>query len=203
MQLRPTYTYKTEVMDHHGLVAAISRDLGIAEKINRRIGSQDPRRVVQPGVACVAMIINGLGFTNRRLYLTPQFFESKSVVSLFCENITASDLNEHCMGKALDEIAAYGSSQLYAEIAFEIAMEQEILASSNHLDTTSFNLQGAYNHDEPSHCIEVVHGYSKDNRPDLKQVMMSLTMNGPANIPIWMEPLSGNSSDKGKATFFL
>ena len=196
MLLERTNEYKTEVMDHHGLVAAVSRDLGIAEKINRRIGSKDPRRVVQPGLACVAMIINGLGFTNRRLYLTPQFFQSKAVNVLFEENITAQDLNENALGKALDEIFAYGTSKLYGEVAFEIAMEQGILDKKNHLDTTSFNLHGAYEDDSPSYGIEVVHGYSKDKRPDLKQVMLSLTMNGPANIPIWMEPLDGNSSDK-------
>ena len=117
MLLERTNEYKTEVMDHHGLVAAVSRDLGIAEKINRRIGSKDPRRVVQPGLACVAMIINGLGFTNRRLYLTPQFFQSKAVNVLFEENITAQDLNENALGKALDEIFAYGTSKLYGEVA--------------------------------------------------------------------------------------
>ena len=75
----------TEVIDHHGLVAAVCKDLGIAEKINRRIGSKDPRRKIQPGLAAVAMIINGLGFTNRRLYLTPQFFQSKAIEFLFEE----------------------------------------------------------------------------------------------------------------------
>ena len=82
MQLVRTREISTEVIDHHGLVAAVSRDLGIAEKINRRIGSKDPRRKIQPGLAGVAMIINGLGFTNRRLYLTPQFFQSKAKVVL-------------------------------------------------------------------------------------------------------------------------
>ena len=196
MQLIRTKEYRTEIMDHYGLVSAVCRDLGISEKINQRIGSDDPRRVVQPGVACVAMIINGLGFTNRRLYLTPQFFESKAMDSLFEESIGAGDLNEHALGKALDEISAYGSSKLYGEIAFDIAMEQGLLGQSNHLDTTSFNLQGSYTSEGETCGIEVVHGYSKDHRPDLKQVMMSLTMNGSANIPIWMEPLSGNSSDK-------
>jgi len=38
MQLRPTNEYTTEVMDHHGLVAAVCRNLKIAEKINQRIG---------------------------------------------------------------------------------------------------------------------------------------------------------------------
>ena len=62
---------KTLVMDHHGLVAATCLDLGIAKKIDDRFGKKDPRRVVSTGKAAVAMIINGLGFSNRRLYLTP------------------------------------------------------------------------------------------------------------------------------------
>jgi len=37
MQLVRTKELTTEGIDHHGLVAAVSRDLGIADKINRRI----------------------------------------------------------------------------------------------------------------------------------------------------------------------
>ena len=98
----------SEVMDHHGLIAGLCKELKIAERINDRIGSLDPRRIVQPGLAVVAMIINGLGFTNRRLYLTPQFFESKAVGQLLEEGIKAADLNDHALGKALEEISDYG-----------------------------------------------------------------------------------------------
>lgn len=187
---------KTTVMDHHGLVAAVCRDLGIIDKINARVGSKDPRRVIQPGLAVAAMIINGLGFTNRRLYLTPQFFESKAIEYLFSADVAATDFDAHTLGKALDEISAYGSSRLYGEIAFEIAMEKNLLGERTHLDTTSFSVHGEYNEDSNDAMVEVTYGFSKDHRPDLKQVMMSLTMTGPANIPIWMEPLNGNSSDK-------
>lgn len=196
MQLVRTTKLSTEVIDHHGLVAAVSQDLGIAEKINHRIGSKDPRRKIQPGLAAVAMIINGLGFTNRRLYLTPQFFQSKAVESFFDETVCAKDFNDHALGKALDEIASYGSSKLFGEVAFEIAMEQGLLGPKAHLDSTSFTLHGEYADGNLEEMIEVTHGYSKDHRPDLKQVMMSITMSGSANLPIWMEPLNGNSSDK-------
>ena len=187
---------KSEVMNHHGLVASVCQDLGIIEKINSRIGSKDPRRKVQPGLAVAAMIINGLGFTNRRLYLTPQFFESKAVEFLFSESVTADDFQPHTLGKALDEISSYGTSRLYAEVAFDIAIEHDLLGERAHLDTTSFTVQGQYDDDTSDSMINITHGYSKDHRHDLKQIMMSLTMTGPANIPIWMEPLDGNSSDK-------
>lgn len=196
MQLVQAKKMTTKVIDHHGLVAAVCKDLGIAEKINSRIGSKDPRRKIQPGLAVVAMLINGLGFTNRRLYLTPQFFQSKAIDFLFEEEVASNDFNDHALGKALDEISCYGSSKLYAEVAFEIAMEQGLLGPRAHHDSTSFLLHGQYSDDNPEQAIEVTHGYSKDHRPDLKQVMMALTMSGDANLPIWMEPLDGNSSDK-------
>jgi transposase len=40
------------------------------------------------------------------------------------------------------------------------------------------------------------HGHSKDHRPDLKQLVISLTTIGLAQTPIWYEGLDGNSNDK-------
>ena len=58
---------RTTTMDHHGLIAAMCRDLKIAERIDSRLPS-DSQRKVSPGISVVAMIISELGFTNRTLY---------------------------------------------------------------------------------------------------------------------------------------
>ncbi len=60
---------KTTVMDHHGLVAAVCCDLGIIDKINARVGSKDPRRVIQPGLA-VAALKDPLKFSNQKNTIT-------------------------------------------------------------------------------------------------------------------------------------
>jgi transposase len=185
-------------MDHHGLVAGICKEIGLLDKINKRLFNEETNqgRVVKPGAAVVAMILNGLGFTNRRLYLTHQFFEGKPIDRLLGEGIKASDLTDYTLGHTLDEVAAYGASKLFGELAFEIALEQDLLGGRNHLDTTSMSLHGEYEVEDAASTIEITHGYSKDHRPDLKQVVLSLVVNGPADLPLWMEPLSGNSSDK-------
>ena len=187
---------KTYAMDHHGLVAAVCKDLGISEKIDSRIGKKDPRRIVSAGKAAVSMILNGLGFTNRRLYLTPQFFESKPVSELFGEGLSSNHFNDQALGKSLDEIAAYGSSKLFGEIAFEIAIENNLLGPLAHLDSTSLSVEGAYDNCTEENVVKLTQGYSKDHRPDLKQVVMSLVVTGESAIPVWMEPQDGNSSDK-------
>ena len=187
----------TEVLDHHGLVAAKCKDLNLSDVIDLRLGKQDSRRIVSTGKACVAMILNGLGFTNRRLYLTPQFFENKPVDLLLGEGIEARHLNDDCLGDALDAISEYGASKLFGEVAFEIAQKEDLLNNVYHVDTTSFSLHGQYNNvqDEPS-TIEVTQGYSKANRPDLKQVILSLVVNGKSGVPLWMQPCDGNASDR-------
>jgi transposase len=186
---------QTTTMDHHGLVAAVCQDLKIAERINSRLLS-DPKRRVSPGIAAVAMIINGLGFTNRTLYLAHQFFESKPTEKLLGVDLKPQDITDHALGHALDDIAEYGASKLFAEVAFEVALENNLLESTNHIDTTSLLVHGAYEIKDDPKTIEVVHGFSKDHRPDLKQVVLSLVVNGPSSIPLWMDPLDGNSSDK-------
>jgi Domain of unknown function (DUF4277) len=48
------------------------------------LDAQEPgnRQQVSVGTATVAMIPNGLGFSNRQLYLVPQFFANKPIEHL-------------------------------------------------------------------------------------------------------------------------
>ena len=186
---------QTASLDHLGLVAAVCQDLKIAQRIDDRLHC-DNQRKVSPGMAVVAMILNGLGFTNRRLYLTHQFFESKALEKLLGADLEAKDITDYTLGHTLDDIAEYGSSKLFAEVAFGVAMDNNLLQEINHLDTTSMLVHGAYEVNDDPKVVEVAHGFSKAHRPDLKQIVLSLVVNGPSSIPIWMDPLDGNSSDK-------
>lgn len=190
---------KSFPFDHHGLIASVCKDLKIAERIDALLPIHQDR-VVSPGHAVVALILNGLGFTNRRLYLTPQFFASKPVERLLDAPIQAQDLNDYTLGHALDDLAAYGVSRLFGTVAFGIALDNRLLGQTNHLDSTSLSVSGAYEKADGEEAepgvIHLTYGHSKDKRPDLKQAVLSLVVNGPSNMPIWMDALDGNSSDK-------
>jgi transposase len=221
--LNETAEIETQVLDHHGLVAAQCMDVRLAERIDMRLVDTG-KRIVSYGKACMAMVLNGLGFTNRRLYLTPQFFESKPVAILLGAGIEARHLHDDTLGDTLDAIADYGASKLFAEIAFEIAVEHDLLSGLTHVDTTSFLVHGDYekygakettvevastakeaqedtaqettNKESNPAVIEVTYGHSKDHRPDLKQVVLSLAAAGGSGVPLWMTPCNGNASDK-------
>ena len=82
-----TDMYLNERLDHLGIVAGVCQEIGLAAVLD----AQDPgnRQQVSVGTATVAMILNGLGFSNRQLYLVPQFFANKPVEHLLGPGITA------------------------------------------------------------------------------------------------------------------
>jgi transposase len=188
--------YQTERLDHLGIVAGVCREAGIAQWLDERAGDQ--RRTVSVGTATVAMILNGLGFNNRQLYLVPQYFENKPVEHLLGEGITADMLNDDCLGRTLDWLYEHDVTTLFAGLALQARRRFGIAAQHLHIDTTSFSVSGDYATKEEGNPVPlaITYGYSRDHREDLKQWMLALATTHDGDIPIFLRPLNGNSADK-------
>jgi transposase len=63
--------YESRHLGHLGLVAGMFDELGIGEAIDGLIPQDREKRIVTVGQAVKAMVLNGLGFVNQRLYLVP------------------------------------------------------------------------------------------------------------------------------------
>jgi transposase len=190
--------YKSYTLNHLGLVAGMCDELGIAELIDRVIVQDSDKRLVSVGTGVKAMILNGLGFVNRALYLTPHFFEGKPLDRLLGAGIQAEHLNDDVLGRHLDALYDYGVNKLYPLLAVQAVQRLGLECRFGHLDSTSFHTEGQYNSElEPvAGVVHITRGYSRDHRPDLNQVVLQLIVERQAGIPLLMEPLNGNSSDK-------
>lgn len=188
--------YQIERLDHLGIVAGACQEAGIAEWLDKQAG--DSRRSVSIGKATVAMVLNGLGFSNRQLYLVPQYFENKPVEHLLGEGITADMLNDDCLGRTLDWLYEHDVTTLFAGLALQARRRFGIQAQHLHIDTTSFSVSGDYATKEEGDPvpIAITYGYSRDHREDLKQWMCALATTHDGDVPIFLRPLDGNSSDK-------
>ena len=191
-----TQQVTSESLDHLGIIAGICKDLNLSSIANSYLEKRNIHPKVTAGDAIVALILNGLGFVTRSLYMTSKFFEGKPVDRLLGNGISANDLNDDTLGRALDAIADFGAEKLFGNIAFEIAQSRGLVGKSVHLDTTSLSVEGQYLLPPEDGFIDINYGYSKDHRSDLKQFILSLTVTGKASVPIWVESLSGNTSDK-------
>jgi transposase len=100
-----------ERLDHLGIVASVIKDLGLIEMIDARLGLHDQEEITA-GEAIAGMILNGLGFSDRPLTLTPQFFANKPLDLLFREGVRAARFNRFKLGRTLEEAHAYGCDVL-------------------------------------------------------------------------------------------
>ena len=71
--------------------------------------------------AVKAMVLNGLGFINQALYLVPKFFHNKPTYHLFSRPLSAEQLNDDALGRALDTLYTHGMTELYSLIAAHAA----------------------------------------------------------------------------------
>src|SRR5690348_6452125 len=137
-----TDRYVNERLDHLGIVAGVCQEIGLAAWLDAQAGEN--RRQVSVGTAVVAMILNGLGFSNRQLYLVPQFFANKPVEHLLGEGITADMLNDDTLGRTLDWIYEHDPTMLFAGLALQARQRFGFNAEQLHIDTTSFCVNGEY-----------------------------------------------------------
>ena len=183
-----------ERLDHHGIVAGIIDELKIVDIIDGQIAA-DIQEDVSTGEAVKAMIINGLGFSNRPLVLTPQFFENLPMEALFRDGVNASHFNRYKLGRSLDKIFDYGCEVLFSAVAALGCQQEKVDQRFNSLDSTSFSLNGDYSIDENKNTVNITHGHAKDHRPDLKQVMLELMVSQDGGVPFISKSWDGNGSD--------
>ena len=183
-----------ERLDHLGLIASVIKDLGLVSMIDARLIPDDQEEIT-PGEAVAGMILNGLGFANRPLSLTPQFFANKPLDLLFRPGVEAEMFNRFKLGRTLDEVHTYGCDLLFSELALAVCQQEAIDPRFTHLDTTSFSLSGEYVPESDEQAIAITHGYSKDHRPDLKQAVLELMVSQDGGVPVGSQSWDGNAAD--------
>ena len=183
-------------INHLGLFSGMMDELGIVDTLDELIPlATDDRTNTSVGQRVKAILLFGMGFSQRALYSTPLFLESLPLDCLFAKGFKPDDFNQHALGRALDKISEYGTTKLFSHIAFTALQKHGLLSQHNHLDSSSISLLGKYAEADEDYPLPTF-GYSKDHRPDLKQVVVNMIANGPAGVPIWFQTEDGNQSDK-------
>lgn len=191
---------KVQDIDHLGIVAGMIDEIGLVEEINKLLGTH-PQEIISAGQVVKAMIINGLGFVSAPLYLFEKFFEGIATEHLLGEGIQPEHLNDDRLGRVLDKLYDAGLTEIFIRVALSAADKFGVKMDSLHLDSSSFHVHGDYETgalDEASAesgLITITHGYSRDNRPDLKQFILDLMCTCDGDIPLYLRVADGNEVD--------
>lgn len=184
--------YTSKNFDHLGIVSTICDEIGIQEKLDSLI-PPNPLVKMTLGECVKLMIINGLGFTSRPLYLEAQFFESRPVQRLLGRDCL-TEINDDRLGRALDQCYDFGCDRMFSIAASQAALRYGVSKKLRHMDSTSMSVEGEYDSDDATPLISF--GYSKDHRPDLKQFMIYMMSSQDGDVPLLAQTVAGNSSDK-------
>ncbi|QJB44105.1 IS1634 family transposase [Dolichospermum flos-aquae] len=215
MKLKPQ-EIEIENIDHLGIVAGIIDSIGIVEIINELIGVEKDEKV-NAGQVVKAMIINGLGFVSKPLYMFPKYFETIACEHLIGAGVKPEYLNDDKLGRVMDKLFIKGLDTIFFIIALKAAQKFGVSLSTSHLDSSSMHVHGQYNTSLPFVIFEsqkvgnnqeleelavkspkeitITYGYSRDHRPDLKQFIIEMICSGDGDIPIFLKLASGNQAD--------
>jgi transposase len=189
--------YSSKSLDHLGLVSGMFDELGIGELLDSLLPQDLSQRNSSLGTLVKALVLNGLGFSERRLYLCSAFFTDRPCQHLLGPGVEAPMLNDDALGRCLDILYSHDVTNLFSLIAAQVVKRLDLKVGSLHQDTTSFHVDGDYNSQEQGVSgLHITKGYSRDHRPDLNQVVLNLIAEGKAGIPLHMEAINGNQSDK-------
>ncbi|MCB9765445.1 MAG: IS1634 family transposase [Alphaproteobacteria bacterium] len=177
---------------HLPVIRGIIDQLGIVDIIDDRL-PKHPLAKVSDAECVVAMLLNILS-GRVALWRMDRWLDKLDVELMLGEGVEAGFFHDTRLGQALDRLDEIGTDRILGDVVTRyLTRRVRNTEWSLHLDTTTVSVYGEYDADEE---LALTHGFSKDKRPDLKQLVFGLSVHGSAGIPLTMSVSSGNTSDQ-------
>jgi len=110
------------------------------------------------------------------------------------ELVYGGSIGDDTIARALDRLFAADRASLMTKVILQAIKEFDIKTDEIHNDSTSIKLYGAYKHQNRK-AAQLCRGHSKDHRPDLKQLVYSLSVTADGAIPVHFKDYDGNVTD--------
>lgn len=184
---------------HLPIIKAYADQLGLVGLINHSVPTEMD---VDAGTVVLGLVLDTLS-GRTPLYRLEEFFAHQDTELLLGKALPAVAFNDDQVGRVLDRLYDCGTMKIFTACAVRAAARFGLDKRYVHCDTTSCSVWGDYEFPETQEVpFNVTYGYSKDQRPDLKQFVLSMLCVDRA-VPLWGKPEDGNASDKTLNTTLL
>lgn len=175
------------------LFRQLADDIGLVDLINHQVRWDTQQCHVSPGERLLAMILDVLTGKSP-LYRIIERWTATDVAVMVGAGRQAADFTDDSLGRALDKLGRAQPARVFSAVAAQAYVREGITLGSGHWDSTSRSLTGDYTQSETA-AVQPAHGHSKDHRPDLKQILLTLFVNRDG-VPLFGTVESGQRSDK-------
>jgi len=173
--------------------------MGVAALLDRHLPAGDARASL-PTAKVIGVLVANLCLAREPLYGLADWAGSFEPRLVGLAPGEAGLLNDDRVGRALDRLFDCDRGSLLCELVLATISEFAVDCSQLHNDSTSIVLQGAYagadgrergGKSTPAAAL----GHSKDHRPDLKQLVLILTVSADGAVPLAHRVADGNTTD--------
>jgi len=186
---------RTLIRHHVGALPLIHR---IAERMGLRAlldGAIQPHGNDQvPVVDTLMLLIYNLTLGKDPLYELPEWVGSIDRRVLGYQSLAPERFTDDRFARALDRLYQADRASLMTELVVNFCRAFELDLSRIHNDSTTVKACGAYPNKTAS-GFELKQGHSKDHRPDLKQLLFSLSLTADGAVPVHHKAYPGNRTD--------
>lgn len=174
------------------LIHAIAKRMRLKEILYKYIpvhGNEDI-----PAVETLVLLVYNLILGKDPLYEMEEWVESIDFRCINNEDYENVKFNDDRFGRVLNKLYLVDRASLMTEIVVSFVKEFEIALTQLSNDSTSIKAFGRYP-GKTRTGLELKKGHSKDHRPDLKQLVFSLSIAGDGAVPVHYKCYPGNVTD--------
>jgi transposase len=173
--------------------------LRLTEFFERHLPPLPGRQPALASAVTLTVLVTNLLLARQPLYAIPAWVARRVPEHLGLQPDQVALLNDDRLGRALDHLQRADRASLLTALVLHVIREFHIALARMHQDTTTVTVSGAYAGQPPveqaNRPPRITFGYNKDHRPDLKQLLYSITISADGAVPIHCKIYDGNTSD--------
>jgi transposase len=152
-----------------------------------------------PSATVLGVLVANLLLARQPLYALPEWAARYVPEHLGLQPGQAAWLNDDRAGRALDHLRRADRASLLTALVLRAIRAFGIALEELHQDTTTVTFSGDYAGQAPAEQAgrppRITFGYNKDHRPDLKQLLYSITISADGAVPVHCKVYDGNTTD--------
>jgi transposase len=181
------------------LVRHFLRRLQLRELFEQHLPPLPGRRPTLSSAVVLNVLLTNLLLARQPLYAIPAWATRRVPEHLDLQPQQLPLLNDDRIGRALDHLQRADRASLLTALVLHAVREFAIDLTELHQDTTTVTFSGQYAGQAPASAADrpprLTFGYNKDHRPDLKQLLYSITITADGAVPVHCKIYDGNTSD--------
>jgi transposase len=152
-----------------------------------------------PTAVTLCALVTNLLLARRPLYGLSEWAARRVPEYLGLQPDQVALLGDDRLGRGLDRLYRADRASLLTALVVQTVREFQIDLKQLHNDTTTVTFAGAYRNQQPAEHRDrpprITFGYNKDHRPDLKQLLFSITVSADGAVPVHAKTYDGNVTD--------